>query len=168
MTRSQDPGAAAVGSFDAQGSLKMPQGYRRWVHIGTRLKPRDQHSRWPTHQNTGNLRRLRGAARVRTVPQNWAMARRNANRQKAWRCTHWSGLRPGDIDCRSPIGAGIFESDFAGLGMMVKDDKRFSDAPGHWGCFSFGQRPPRTLTLHCDRKTPAKPVTSLSHPGQTM
>ena len=78
------------------------------------------------------------------------------------------GCDPATLICRSPIGAGIFESDFAGLGMMVKDDKRFSDAPGHWGCFSFGQRPPRTLTLHCDRKTPAKPVTSLSHPGQTM
>jgi hypothetical protein len=52
------------------------------------------------------------------------------------------GCDPATFLCSFPIGAGIFESGFVGLGAMVKDDKRFSDAPGHWGYFSFGHKPP--------------------------
>ena len=39
MARSQNPNLAAIASFDADGSLGLPQGYRHWVHVGTRLKP---------------------------------------------------------------------------------------------------------------------------------
>ena len=43
--------------------------------------------------------------------------------------------------CQSPLGSGIFEAQYIGLGMMVKDSSRFADAPGHWGYFSFGHKP---------------------------
>jgi hypothetical protein len=43
--------------------------------------------------------------------------------------------------CVRDIGHGIFETTYMGLGMMVKDEKRFPDASGHWGYFSFGHRP---------------------------
>ena len=39
MARSQNPSSAAVASFNVDGSLNLPRGYRHWVHIGTRLKP---------------------------------------------------------------------------------------------------------------------------------
>jgi hypothetical protein len=44
--------------------------------------------------------------------------------------------------CKKDIGNGIFETSFMGLGMMVKDAKRFPNAPGNWGYFSFGHKPP--------------------------
>lgn len=44
--------------------------------------------------------------------------------------------------CTKDIGAGIFEVYYTGLGMMVKDAKRFPDAPGKWAYFSFGHKPP--------------------------
>ena len=31
------------------------------------------------------------------------------------------------------IGDGILEANYVGLGMMVKDAKRFPEAPGNWG-----------------------------------
>jgi len=44
--------------------------------------------------------------------------------------------------CTMDIGEGVFQASYIGLGMMIKDAKRFPDAPGHWGFFSFGHRPP--------------------------
>jgi hypothetical protein len=39
--------------------------------------------------------------------------------------------------CSTPAGAGIFEDSFIGIGMMVKDSKRFPDVPGNWAYFRF-------------------------------
>jgi hypothetical protein len=39
--------------------------------------------------------------------------------------------------CSTPAGAGIFQDSFIGVGMMVKDSKRFPDAPGNWAYFRF-------------------------------
>jgi hypothetical protein len=39
--------------------------------------------------------------------------------------------------CSTPAGAGIFEDHFIGVGMMVKDSKRFPGAPGELGLLSL-------------------------------
>lgn len=44
--------------------------------------------------------------------------------------------------CKKDIGSGIFQAGYIGLGMMVKDAKRFPDAPGNWAYFSFGHMAP--------------------------
>jgi hypothetical protein len=40
------------------------------------------------------------------------------------------------------MGLRLGEAAYMGLGMMVKDPTRFPNAPGNWGYFSFGHRPP--------------------------
>ena len=39
--------------------------------------------------------------------------------------------------CSTTLGSGIFQASYIGLGMMVKDSKRFPSAPGNWGYFAF-------------------------------
>jgi hypothetical protein len=51
------------------------------------------------------------------------------------------GCDPKSALCDTALGAGIFQSGYVGLGLMVKDARRFPTAPGHWGYFSFGHQP---------------------------
>lgn len=44
--------------------------------------------------------------------------------------------------CKKDIGSGIFQAGYIGLGMMVKDAKRFPDAPGNWAYFQFRPQGP--------------------------
>ena len=43
--------------------------------------------------------------------------------------------------CTTDLGVGQFETGYVGLGLMVKDSRRFPTAPGHWGYFHFGHKP---------------------------
>jgi hypothetical protein len=142
IARSQNPGSAAVASFNADGSLNLPTGYRHWVHIGTRLKPIG------INILDGLLTKTPEIFNAYLEPHALTLFRKTGRWPDGTQIVkEFSAVRVGpDCDpatflCSSPIGAGIFESGFAGLGMMVKDDKRFSDAPCHWGYFSFGHKP---------------------------
>jgi|ERR1700733_1508956 hypothetical protein len=140
--RSENPGSATLASFDAHGSLNLPRGYRHWVHIGTRLKPIG------INILDGQVTKTPEIFNAYVEPRAYTRFRRTGRWPDGTQIVkEFSAVRVGQgcdsatFLCSSPIGAGIFESGFAGLGVMVKDDKRFSDAPGHWGYFSFGHKP---------------------------
>lgn len=143
IARPQNPNSAAVASFNVDSSLNLPRGYRHWVHIGTRLKPIGINildglpTKTPEIFNTYVEPH---ALALFHKTGRWPDGTQIVKEFSAVRIGQ--GCDPSTFICGSAIGAGIFESDFAGLGMMVKDDKRFSDAPGHWGYFTFGHKPP--------------------------
>jgi hypothetical protein len=39
--------------------------------------------------------------------------------------------------CTNKLGLGLFEEKYLGVGMMIKDRKRFPSEPGNWGYFAF-------------------------------
>jgi hypothetical protein len=124
--------------FSTDGSVQLPSSYRRWQHVGTRVK------------TSGNSV-LDGSKIV--VPQVMnAFVEPNAfeefRRTGQWPegtqiVKEFSTLKTGtdcnptSFICSTPFGFGLFESSYDGLGMMVEDSTRFPAETGHWGYFSF-------------------------------
>lgn len=149
----QDIAGAAIAraSFNPDGSIDLPAGYRQWSHVGTRYKP----------DGIGILDRLplRAPEIMNAYVEPTAMAWFQKTGQ--WPdgsqiVKEMSAIQVGNHCNRTirvstkSIGDGILEANYVGLGMMVKDAKRFPEAPGNWGYFDFGHKPPRynsTATL---------------------
>ena len=143
--QSSDTGVSvARASFTAAGEVQLPVGYRQWEHVGTRdnaqgkvsiidgkptktpevLNAYVEPTAFTAYQKTGEW--PDGSQMVK----EFSAVRVGAN------------CRPDTYLCTTKFGEGIFETGYVGLGMMVKDEKRFPDAPGHWGFFEFGHHPP--------------------------
>jgi len=127
---------AGIGDyqFDTDGNLIRPEGYRKWVYIGTPLTPNDMNppeAAFPEFHN------------VYMHPEDF---------------THWEKtgkFRDGTIIIKELVtvgskkavsGNGYFMGDFAGLEATIKDSKRFPDEPGNWAYFSFGHKFPYANT----------------------
>lgn len=144
-TGSKDATDAVIAraTFGADGSIDLPIGYRQWSHVGTRYKP-------------GGISILDGLPlRVPEIMNAYVEPGAVAWFRKTGKWADGSqivkemsaiqvgkGCSQTTRICGKPIGDGIFQANYAGLGMMVKDAQRFPDAPGNWGYFSFGHKPP--------------------------
>lgn len=121
-------------TFDAEGNLIRPEGYRQWIYIGTPLTPNDLNppeAAFPEFHN------------VYIHPDDF---------------DHWekTGNFPdGTIIIKELVavgskkavsGNGYFMGDFAGLEATIKDSKRFPNEPGNWAYFSFGHSLPYAAT----------------------
>ena len=145
-----DPGTVELSSlpigkavFNADGSVDLPAGYREWSHVGTRFNP-------------GGISILDGLPLKAPEVMNayvepGAMAK--FQRTGVWPdgtqlVKEMSAIRTGagcdDMTrvCTGHLGTGIFQAGYMGIGMMVKDRRRFPDNAGNWGYFEFGHRPP--------------------------
>jgi len=126
----QGKAQAALVEFTADGKLKQPVGYRKWVYIGTPLTPNDLndgHAVFPEFHA------------VYIDPESFA---------------HWEKtgtLRDGCVIVKDLVGVGskkaasgngYFMGDFTGMEVEIKDSKRFKDEPGSWAYFDFGSKPP--------------------------
>jgi hypothetical protein len=154
IAQSQDTPTVAHASFNPDGELNLPIGYRNWVHIGTRYKPVGINILDGLRTNTPEI------LNAYVEPSAMAAFQKTGRWPDGTQIVkEFSAVRTGlDCDqrtwvCESPLGAGIFEDHYIGLGMMVKDEKRFADAPGHWGYFSFGHKP-----LPYDRMATVQPL----------
>jgi hypothetical protein len=131
------------GHFNADGSLTLPVGFRNWTHVGTRYKSQGinildglptvgpevlnayvEPSALAVYQKTG------------VWPDGAQMAKEFSQVDISPPCDHKTGI------CNKDLGAGIYETGFFGLGVMIKDAKRFPNSPGHWGYFTFGHKAP--------------------------
>lgn len=133
---SQSPTNRAV--FANGGNVRLPAGYRKWEHVGTRIKA-DGFS-------------VLDGSRI-TVPQVMdAYVEPSAydffRKTGKWRdgtqiVKEYSLVKTGpecsttSFVCATVFGRGVFEDHYAGLGMMIKDKKRFPTAAGNWGYFTF-------------------------------
>ena len=130
--------STAKASFAADGNLHLPGGFRRWEHVGSRVK-------------TSGKSVLDGAVILRPQVMDTYIEPSAFVRYKktgVWPdgtqiVKEISIIKVGDdcdkvtFACSTPAGAGIFQDSFIGIGMMVKDRKRFPDAPGNWAYFRF-------------------------------
>jgi hypothetical protein len=128
----------ATPSFAADGDLHLPDGFRRWEHVGSRVK-------------TSGKSVLDGAVILRpqvmdtyVEPSAFVQYKQTGVWPDGTQIVkEISIIKIGnDCDkitfaCSTPAGAGIFQDSFIGIGMMVKDSRRFPDAPGNWAYFRF-------------------------------
>jgi hypothetical protein len=137
LTRAALPPAAAQGKapaalveFTADGKLKQPVGYRRWVFVGSPLTPNDLN---------GGEASFPEFHAVYIDPESFAHYEKTGE------------FRDGTVlikelssvgSKKSPAGNGYNQGEFTGLETAIKDSKRFKDEPGNWAYFTFGHKYP--------------------------
>lgn len=130
-------------SFNPDGSVNRPIGYRHWYHASTRLKP-DGNSildglpiRTPEFLNTYiEPSALAAYRKTGEWPDGAQLVKEFSVIKTGENCDKTTYI------CTTSFGRGLFEAGYIGLGMMVKDAKRFPAAAGNWGYFEFGHKPP--------------------------
>jgi Cytochrome P460 len=129
--------------FNADGSVDLPVGYRQWWHIGTRYKPVGTNildflpTKTPEIFNAyAEPKAMAVYQRTGKWPEGSQIVKEFSAVQIGENCDEKTSL------CTTALGSGIYETGYIGLGMMVKDKQRFPSAPGNWGFFSFGHKPP--------------------------
>jgi len=121
----QEQGIIGAASFDAQGQLALPQGYRQWVFIGAPVTPNDMNggkaafpefhhvyidpASFQEYQKTGKFRD--GTVLVKELASVGAK--------------------------KGASGNGYFPGRLGGLAVSVKSAARFPQEPGNWGYFDF-------------------------------
>jgi Cytochrome P460 len=124
--------------FERDGSLHLPDGYRQWEHVGTRIKP-DGRSVLDGSQITTPQ-----VMDTYIAPAAFEFFKKNGTWPDGTQIVkEISLIKTGkDCDkntfvCSTSFGSGIFQASYIGMGMMVKDSKRFPSEPGNWGYFAF-------------------------------
>ena len=137
---SQSESASPVRSadFEEDGSLRLPVDYRQWEHVGTRIKP-DGRSVLDGSQITTPQ-----VMDTYIAPAAFVYFKKKGIWPEGTQIVkEISLIKTGkDCDkstfvCSTSFGSGIFQASYIGMGMMVKDSKRFPSAPGNWGYFAF-------------------------------
>src|ERR1700758_475437 len=121
---------AALVEFTADGKLKQPKGYRKWVYIGTPLTPNDM--------NDGEAS-FPEFHEVYMDPESFAHYEKTGEyRDGTVLVKELSSVG----SKKAPSGNGYFQGEFTGLEAPIKDSKRYKDEPGNWAYFSFGHKYP--------------------------
>jgi hypothetical protein len=121
---------AALVEFSADGKLKQPVGYRKWIYVGTPLTPNDLNG------GTASFPEFHA---VYVDPESFAEYEKTGKfRDGTVFVKELSSV--GSKEAAS--GKGYFMGEFTGLEAAVKDSKRFKDEPGSWAYFSFGHKYP--------------------------
>ncbi|GAB5402356.1 MAG: hypothetical protein Aurels2KO_05870 [Aureliella sp.] len=112
--------------YSEDGQLMRPQGWRKWVYIGTPLTPHDMNdgkAAFPEFHN------------VYIDPESFATFERTGEFPNGTQIVKELVL----VGSKSAVsGNGYFMGEFAGLEVALKDTQRFKDEPGGWAYFSFG------------------------------
>jgi hypothetical protein len=123
----QPKAPAALVEFTLDGKLKQPVGYRKWVHVGTPLTPKEL--------NDDEVSEFHA---VYMDPESFDHYEKTGK------------LRDGTVMIKEFVGVGskeavsgkgYFMGEFTGLEASIKDSKRFKDEPGNWAYFNFGKYP---------------------------
>jgi hypothetical protein len=121
---------AARVEFTADGKLKQPVGYRKWVYIGTPVTPNDM--------NDGEAS-FPEFHEVYMDPESFAHYEKTGKfRDGTVLVKELSSVGSKE----APSGKGYFQGEFTGLETAIKDSNRFKDEPGYWAYFSFGHEYP--------------------------
>jgi Cytochrome P460 len=130
--------ATSPALFNEDGSLQLPTGYRRWHHVGARVKTSGNSvldgSKIVVPQLMNAYVEPAAFEIYRTIGK-WPEGTRIVKEFSTIRTGQ--GCDTNSFICSTPYGFGVFEARFIGLGMMVKDSRRFPAETGHWGYFSF-------------------------------
>lgn len=131
-------------TFKADGSVMLPVNYHHWVHVGTFIKESGINifdNSKITAPLIGNTYIEPSAYRHFMATGEWAdgsqIVKEFTEALAGYNCdnkdTHV---------CKTAIGSGIFQNNYAGFGYMVKDKKRYPDEAGNWAFFTSGHLKP--------------------------
>ena len=143
LARSEGVPPPARASFTDDGRVNLPVSYRQWVHIGTRLKPVGISILDGLLTKTPEIFNAYvepGAFAIFEATGQWPDGTQIVKEFSAAKVG--AACDAATMLCATPLGSGIFETGYTGLGLMIKDATRFPDGRGNWGYFSFGHRSP--------------------------
>ena len=138
LAAEKDEAKPAV-SYNEEGELIRPEGYREWLYVGTPLTPNDM--------NEGEA----PFPEFHTVymdPQSYAHYKKTGKFRDGTVLVK-ELISVGDKEATS--GNGYFMGEFIGLEVALKDTKRFKDEPGNWAYFSFGHKYPLAKTAKAQK-----------------
>jgi hypothetical protein len=131
-------GADSIGAatFNKQGKLVLPTGFREWVFIGAPLTPNGLNNGkagFPEYHHVYvNPDAFAVYQRTGEFPDGTVIAKELVLLQKG---------EFKDGSKKAPSGRGYFAGEFHGMDVMVKDSRRFKAGNG-WGFFNFGHHAP--------------------------
>ena len=126
----QPKAPAALVEFTADGKLKQPVGYRKWVYVGEVITPNDMNGGQATFPEFHS---------VYMDPESFAYYEKTGKyRDGTVLIKELSSVGSKE----APSGKGYFQGEFTGLEAAIKDSKRFKDEPDNWAYFSFGHKYP--------------------------
>ena len=125
----------AAVQYTADGKLKLPVGFRRWVFLGAPLTPNalnDGEANFPEfHHVYVEEKNLDVYLKTGSFPEGTILIKELTRVLKP---TFPDGSRT------EPSGRGYFNGELNGIDASVKDSKRFARTNG-WGYFTFGHHP---------------------------
>jgi hypothetical protein len=117
-------------TFNQDGELERPTGYRKWTYVGTPLTPNDMNdgnAPFPEfHSVYMNPEAYNHYEETGEFPDGTVLVKEL--------------ISVGEKEASS--GSGYFMGEFIGLEVAMKDKTRFKDEPGNWAYFSFGHKYP--------------------------
>ena len=125
----------SAAQFDADGRLKLPTGFRKWVFVGAPLTPNglnngkagfpEYHHVYVQEQNVDAY------LKTGSFPEGTVIVKELT---RVLNPTFPDGSRA------EPSGRGFFNGEYNGIDVTVKDSKRFAKTNG-WGFYTFGHHP---------------------------
>jgi len=124
-------------TFNADGSVNQPTGWRNWVFVGSPLTPNalnGGNAPFPEYHN------------VYVEPSAFAAYESTGvwpeGTQIAKELTTVYENNNDEVGASTEVsGRGYQQGEFSGLELTVKDSTKFEDMPGGWAYFSFGHQP---------------------------
>jgi hypothetical protein len=132
---SQGSSQGSAAMFEADGKLKLPTGYRKWVFVGAPLTPNGLNNGkagFPEfHHVYIEQKNVDAYLKTGAFPEGTVIVKELTRL-----------LKPEfpDGSRTEPSGRGYFNAEFNGIDVTVKDRKRFAATNG-WGFFTFGHHP---------------------------
>ena len=145
--------------FNADGTVQVPTGFRKWVFVGAPLTPEGLNdgkfncnadgtnctkSNFPEYHHVYiEKKNVDAYLKTGSFPEGTVIVKELTRVLKP---TFPDGSR------KEPSGRGYFNGEYNGIDMSVKDSKRFAGTNG-WGFFTFGHHP-----LPYDKTSAERPV----------
>jgi len=121
-------------TYNDENELVLPANHREWVFIGAPVTPNDMNDGKAAFPEFHNV--YIDPASYATYKQTGKFAEGTVILKEL--------VSVGGKQMDS--GKGYFQGEFVSLEAMVKDNKRFSDEPGGWAFFRFGEAPNYSAT----------------------
>jgi Cytochrome P460 len=144
--------------FNADGTVQVPTGFRKWVFVGAPLTPEglndgkyncDQpggctRSNFPEYHHVYiEQKNVNAYLKTGEFPEGTVIVKE---------LTRVLNPTFPDSSRKEPSGRGFFNGAYNGIDMSIKDSKRFAKTNG-WGFFTFGHHP-----LPYDKTSAERPV----------
>jgi len=134
--------------FNADGTMQLPTGFRKWVFVGAPLTPNGLNNGkagFPEYHHVYvEQKNVDAYLKTGEFPEGTVIVKE---------LTRVLDPTFPDSSRKEPSGRGYFNGEYNGIDLSIKDSKRFAKTNG-WGFFTFGHHP-----LPYDKVAAEKPVT---------